>query len=77
MEREYDGCSDDFFEAGTELLKIYPPDDNALKEIKEFIAEYCLTKDEVRIVKNKNGMSLINKVDVTLTMLHKGDVSDE
>ncbi len=77
MNQEYDGCSDDLFKAGTVLMQIYPPDDNALKEIKEFIAEHCLTKEEVKIVKNENGLFCIAKVDVTLTLLHKGDTSDE
>ena len=76
MYEEYDGCSDYLFEAGTKLLQVCPPDDNALKEIKDFIEEHRLTKDEVKITKNKNGMFLIAKVDVTLTMLHEGDVNE-
>ena len=74
---EYDGCSDFLFEPGTELISIYPPDDNALKEIKAFIAEYCLTAEEVKIVKNQYGMALITKIDVTLTMLCKWDINHE
>ncbi len=72
---EYDGCSDFLFETDTELLGIYPPDQNALKEIKDFIAQHNLTPAEVKIIKNKYGMSLITKAPVTLTMLHKGDNS--
>jgi len=77
MYQDYGGCSDVLFETGTTLLQIYPPDDSALKEIKGFVAKYCLTKDEVKIIKNKNGMSLITKVDVSLTMLHREASGDE
>ncbi len=74
---EYDGCSDFLFEARAELLNIYPPDEAALKEIKEFIVEYALTTEDVKIVKNQYGMALITKIDVTLTMLCKWDISYE
>jgi len=77
MVYEYDGCSDDLYEAGTELLRACPSNDSALKYIRAFIAEYCLTKDDVKIIKNKNAMSLIAKIDLTLTILHKGDTSHE
>ncbi len=76
MHRERDGYSDNLFEAGTTLLQIYPPDDGALKEIKKFIAKHCLTKEEVKIIKNENGMFCIAKIDVTLTMLHTGGADE-
>lgn len=65
---EYDGCSDIFFEAGTELLRIYPAEEEALKEIKQFICDHALTNDQVKIIKNKYGMMLVSKIDLTLTM---------
>lgn len=74
---EYDGCSDFLFEAGTELLKICPPDDYALKEIKMFIEKHGLTRDDVKIIKNKYGMNLVSKIDLTLTILHEGNIDGE
>ncbi len=68
--KDYDGCSDFLFETGATLLQIWPPNDGALKEIKKFMAKHYLTKDEVKVIKNKNGMSVIARVDVTLTILN-------
>lgn len=70
--QEYDGCSDEFYEKGTRLLLIYPPDDNALAEIKKYISEHNLSSEDVKITKNKHGISLTAKTDLTMTLLHEG-----
>ncbi len=70
--QEYDGCSDELIEEGAYLLKIYPPDNNALSDIKAFIADHNLTGEDVKIIKNEYGMSLITKRELTLTLLHEG-----
>lgn len=72
MYDEYDGCSDFLFEEGTCILQVCPPDDNALKHIKEYIKDHNLTKEDVKIVQSKEFIKLVAITDVTMTLLHEG-----
>lgn len=74
MSYVYDGCSDVEFKEGDVLCQIYPPDDESLTIIKKFIKYHGLTSEEVRIVKNKDGIRLIAKELIILCAL-EGELS--
>jgi len=77
MYQEYDGCSDFFYESGTDLLSVYPSSPESLAEIRKYIAKHNLTKEDVKSLKSENCYKLVAIADLTLTLLHEEDQENE
>jgi len=66
VQREFDGCSDCIYPAGTYILSISPADDAAIEFARGFVKDQGYTSDQVNIVKSDNTISVKSKMEISL-----------